>query len=171
MSNHKNCNISFLCLLYTGFLLYFLSKGSRSFSFSFLIHKSCSVITERLVSLCNSSAFHDSRKFGGKKENSHKNLSAAVLSGSQNLSNPACRSSGNLSCSRQAGQHPEPGASGRGLACLPHAYHAGTSNRPMSPSPLACPCPGPGQPLLPSSIWTHLPRLHSLLSTTSHPNQ
>lgn len=71
-------------------------------SFFFLIHKSCFVITERLVSLCNSSAFHDSRKFGGKKENSHKNLSAAALSRLQTLSCLSCTSSGNLEGTRVA---------------------------------------------------------------------
>lgn len=70
MSNHKNCNISFFFFFpHTGFLLYFLSKRGKIF---FLIHKSCSVITERLASLCNSSCFCKSFKFRGKNKTHNK---------------------------------------------------------------------------------------------------
>lgn len=68
-------------------------------------------------------------------------------------------------CSRQAGQHPEPGASGRGPGCPPHASHAGTSERPVTHSPLACPLSQPrpapfsvaSEPIFRSSIFSFPP--------------
>ena len=173
MSNHKNCNISFLCFPYTGFLLYFLSKGSGSFSFYFLIHKSCSVITERLVSVCNSSAFHDSRKFGGKK----RKLAQKSLSSCPEYISKPIQSHVQVFWKPLMGQH----APGKLASTLNQGLQAeALPAHPMPPmqapargqwaiSPWPAPCPSPGQPLL-SSIRTYLPRLHFLLSTTSHPN-
>lgn len=140
MSNHKNCNLSFFCFPYTGFLLYFLSKRVKIFFFFFLIHKSCFVITERLVSLWNGSAFQDSLKWrgGGQKINfpqkSDGPQSSCPTSPSGLLETSKGRTDG----------EPHAEALGGGLGAAksrlpaPHGGHVYSGRGPGSHGPLAC---------------------------------